>query len=612
MYRIAGVFEPCSLNTADLPVNFSNVASWHEAESVGRWVESGLAVVVTCHKRFLPRAHKRPVLIADRRWVVAGDCDIGNGDDLRQFLKGQGRIVSGTCDLELALHLMEIEGYQGLSRLRGAFALVLWDRTDEVLWLVRDHLGVRPLYHASVCGKHVFASDLRMLRGISNASFTLDPHALASFLGVGVIPHGRSLLAGVQNIGPGCSLRIDRAGVEQLRFDPWWCYLGKHATDAQSIDERIDTAIDRLLPGSETVGIAFSGGIDSTVILQHALARSREVRTFTLVYEGQDDPNAQRARTVASIFGVSLEEVPFRIPRFDEVYECLSHRLTTPAAAPNALHNDALHLSVSGKTSSLIGGQLGDTVLGGEAHYLPLFEHFRCNPLVVVLTDGYEAVLDRRWPPEIILRWPALAQLECWAERSGRFLSSGFSKAVACTLLREQVLSLMREASNAHPLTKVQLVDIILFCHWITLTLGWENGVVHGVDVRTPFADVDLVKAALECGPDRLLDNGVAKAILRRRLRGWLPDELVDVKSIGYGLGYPYRSWLFDNRGGVRSVLDAQKELICAILRPDVVDRLFEEDDLYYSQHLLVWRFFSLAAWYCAHSDIAQPALAVP
>jgi asparagine synthase (glutamine-hydrolysing) len=328
---------------------------------------------------------RQPMSTSNGRYWIVLNGEIYNAAETRALFMRAGRRFVTLSDTEVLLALWEQDGPYALERVRGMFAFVIYDSQDDVVWLGRDRIGIKPLYFSLLprdCGV-VAASEFRGIHATGLVPRLIDPLAAKAFLAAAVTTPGesRTFFEEVNEVPPGCVLAL-RPGHQTVHryyqlpsLNPT---VGEEGIAALR-DELVE-AVRLHLTGSREVGLLLSGGLDSTTVARTLAAQSPDrisvTPAFTFGRETSDD--AQLAALAASHLGLSLERIepPDQIPIGALVD--LAIALETPIHTWGPLNEYLLlaHISERHQLSVLLSGQGGDEVLSGYPWFQPLIEAY--------------------------------------------------------------------------------------------------------------------------------------------------------------------------------------------------------------------------------------------
>ena len=242
---------------------------------------------------------------------VLGNGEIYNARELREGLLRRGHALTSQSDIELVAHLYEESGLGAIQLLRGMFALVILDKDKSEVVLVRDRLGEKPLLYVESGGRLCFASEQSALVAAGAVSPVIDLSVIPLYLLHGFVPEPLSLLEGVRKVPAGHALRICLRGGSTQMFKYWDClsFAGDRNLSTDHLADGITDAINAALVSDVPVGIALSGGLDSSIIAATAAQTRDDLMAFTVGYSEQGFDESVAARRFADELGIPCEVV---------------------------------------------------------------------------------------------------------------------------------------------------------------------------------------------------------------------------------------------------------------------------------------------------------------
>ena len=282
---------------------------------------------------------KQPQCSEDGRIVTVYNGEIYNFPELRKGLISRGHVLRTECDTEVIPHLYEEKGDAFVDDLNGMFAIALWDRARQRLLLVRDRLGIKPLYYTQVNGQILFGSELKSLvaAGIDR---TVSKEALYHYLTYGYIPAPLTIYEKVFKLLPGHLAIATDGGLEIKRYwdvKPEERDIRTEEEWLEQLDELLLDAVRLRLISDVPLGALLSGGVDSSLIVAMMARCSRNrVKTFTIGFDEASHNEAQHARTVAERFGTDHHELVVR-PQVADHFENIVLQYDEPFADSSAI-----------------------------------------------------------------------------------------------------------------------------------------------------------------------------------------------------------------------------------------------------------------------------------
>ncbi|MGH2520451.1 MAG: asparagine synthase (glutamine-hydrolyzing), partial [Chloroflexota bacterium] len=350
----------------------------------GTWLDApaGLALA---HTRLaivdLSPAGHQPMISASGRYVISYNGEIFNFKELRHELEQQGHAFRSSSDTEVLLEGCTAWGPRPtVERLIGQFAFGLWDREQRTLHLVRDRLGIKPLYYSASGSSCFFASELKALRAAPGFPATIDPTAVAEFLRYGYVPTPRSVYAAARKLPAGHILSIDAAGGTTL--SRYWD-VEQVATSGQAhpeelgdaevvdaLDSLLRDAVGRRMVADVPLGAFLSGGIDSSLVVAQMQAQSsRPVRTFTVGFAEQGYDEAPQARAVASELRTDHTELYVSPGEARDVIPHLADYYDEPFADSSQIPTFLVSQLARRQVTVSLSGDGGDELFAGYNRY---------------------------------------------------------------------------------------------------------------------------------------------------------------------------------------------------------------------------------------------------
>ncbi len=327
--------------------------------------------VFLAHRRNAVEDDGRRQPVVSDRYVLAFDGRIYDHVDLaRRVPGGLATQARAPGDAEVLLRAWEAWGPGCLERLDGAWAIAVWDREEEALYLARDRLGARPLYYAASGTRCAVASLPDRLCALPWISKEIAWDHLCEQLAFRYVHAPRTLLRDVQALPPGCLLRFDRRGTS-LQQHSRLSYAGQGVEAPSSrdgvgeIDRLLRRAVTRRCRTGGTVGVLLSGGLDSTVIAQLAVEAGMGLKAFHLRFPETGVDEAAFAGRVARLLDIPLQQVELGVDAFDDALERCTRAMGGPLPDPAAVGQYHLFRSARRELRVILSGTGGDEVLAG-------------------------------------------------------------------------------------------------------------------------------------------------------------------------------------------------------------------------------------------------------
>ena len=631
MCGIAGLWAPDGAGADDLKAivaPMTDALVQRGPDGAGYWVDEEAGVALG-HRRLsivdLSSAGDQPMTSANGRYVITYNGEVYNAPDIARDL---GDIaLRGHSDTEIVLEAIARWGVEpALHRLAGMFALALWDREERALWLVRDRLGIKPLYHARQGGRVYFASELKSLMRAPGFRAEIDAGAVADVLRYAYVPSPGSILSGVAKLAPGHLLKLTADGGEHLH--QWWsleqaatagpCFGGSLEDAADELESLLETVVGQHLMSDVPLGAFLSGGIDSSLVVAMMSKVARDpVHTFTIGFAESDYNEADDARAVAGHLGTTHTElilepdaaraaVPDMVEIFDEPFADSSQ---VPTYLVSKLARE--HVTVA------LSGDGGDEGFGGYNRYAGIERMWR---------------FSRRFPPALMKTGGrALEMLSpaAW-DRIGGLLPESrrprlFGEKVhkAAGLLAQPSVEAMYDrvtAQWADPasivgvpandaggvrsppdlpdvVSRLRYWDMMGYLPDDILTKVDRASMAVGLEARVPLLDHRVIEFAWRLPTSLLFDHGAGKQPLRRVLARHVPPRLFERSKMGFAI--PIGDWLRGPlRGWAEELLSERSLRDTGLVDPSAIRRAWDDhvSGRRNGQHP-IWAVLMLQAW---------------
>jgi asparagine synthase (glutamine-hydrolysing) len=553
----------------------------------------------------------QPIANEDGTVVVVQNGEIYNYRELMHELERAGHRFRTRCDTEVLVHGYEEWGAKLWERLRGMFAVAVWDARERRLVLARDRFGIKPLAYRDVGGELSFSSELDALE-----QGEIDLDALEAFLTFNVVPGPLSIFKDIRKLLPGHTLtwQDGRTKIEQYaRTGP---LSPRHDEDeAELLEEcraRLRDSVRAHLIADVPVGVLLSGGVDSGALTAFAAEESSEaVRTFSIGFEEASFNELDGARAVAQRYSTVHRELTLR-PNAALLLPALADAFDEPFADSSALPTYLVSKLAAEDVKVALSGEGADELFGGYYTYVADLLAERLGPLAARMrpladrlpSSTRKASFDYRLkrftraaalpPLERHHTYKEIFSSDVRAELTGR--RSAFDPLVG---YRERFAG-----TEGHELlTRLQDVDFGLYLVDDLLTKTDRASMAWSLEARVPFMDTVVSNFAFSLPGKHKVRGFSKKRLLRKALEPLLPDEIIHGKKRGFSI--PAAAWL---RGELepfaRETLSPETIRRQGYLQPEAVTRLIDEhvsgrEDL--SRQL--WGLLAFTLWHERHVE---------
>lgn len=638
-----GVSEPAV--SAPLIVRMRDTMEHRGPDDAGVYVTADRRVGLG-HRRLsivdLSPAGHNPMPNEDNRIWITFNGEIYNHQSLRPGLIEKGHQYRSRTDTETIIHLYEERGLDFVQDLEGDFAIALWDENEQRITLVRDRLGVKPLYYTVSNGRLLFASEIKSILAHPSISRDVDEQALYHYLSFLTTPAPQTLFAGINKLPAGCMLTCDRRG--EIKITRYWDAIVP-ADAAEKISRRdeseiveelralLSDSIEKRMMSDVPFGVFLSGGVDSTanVALMSRMI-SQPVRTFTVGFSDADGYNElEESRRVAREYATDHHEVIIGQQDLIDFLPRLVFHQDEPIADPVCvpLYYVAKLARESGTTVVQVGEGSDELFCGyrNYALYLKLYDQLwqhtsrlpgAVRSTIAAAGNGvYKTAIAHLWPksrkfvPDLLRRFRAGEEL-FWGgalffdETQKRELilkSAGQSRdgsryISSHCVVNENLERLLAAKPGADQLERMIYQDLKLRLAELLLMRVDKLTMSTSIEARVPFLDHKLVEFAVALPRRMKYRDGETKYILKRALAGIVPDWVLRRKKQGFGA--PVNEWMLDRMGGfVQDRLFNSGLRRLGIFDYQHIRHLLDEHrsgKVNYSFHL--WTLLNLSLWY--------------
>lgn len=503
---------------------------------------------------------KQPITIENKSITVVFNGEIYNFQEIRKFLMQRGFVLHTDGDTEVLAFLYLLEGAEFVHRLRGMFAIAIWDARSRKLVLVRDRLGKKPLlYRKTSQGGIDFASEVRALLQ-NRESREPDMRALDFVLTFGYAPAPMTGFKDIESLPPGHMLIWQDGKVDVERY--WQFDSSKKTINSlpealHRTRETLEESVRLRLISERPLGVLLSGGIDSTLVAAMAAKHlPSKLKTYSLGFRDKQYDESNFARQVAGHLGTDHHELIME-PDPELLVRTLAQILDRPFADSSIMPTYLISKFAHSEVVVALGGDGGDEVYGGYSRYLLLDKLQRVNWLfrfVQPLTPGLAGVarLSRnrnasrmvgalRAYPSRAERYMSLVSLVHEKERENLWTPSGAidegGRAPADWFQR-----VWNEAKVSEEIGRPMAVDIETY---LPEDLNFKVDIAsmaNSLELRSPFQDHKVVELGGQIADHLKFHNGKSKYILKQLASEFIPTDLIERKKMGFGI--PRASWM--------------------------------------------------------------------
>jgi len=571
----------------------------------------------------LSPAGKQPMCNEDGTIWITYNGEIYNFEDIRSILETKGHQFRSKTDSEVVVHAYEEWGLECLSRFNGMFAFGIWDQRREFLWLVRDRLGVKPLFYSQLPGGIVFGSEIKAVLCSPGISREIDYESLAYYLALNYTPAPNTLFQGVRQLLPGHYLTYDKKnGLQTIEYwDVRYEENGPRFSAAEyeeQLSSLLEDSIRLRLKSDVPFGAFLSGGIDSSSVVYWMSQHMNEpVKTFTIGFPDATYDERHYAHQVAEMLNTNHFE---RVVDADmaAILPKIVYHAEEPTADSSMIPMYYVAKLAREKVTMALSGDGMDEILAGYETYQAYYAQrlYRLIP----------AWLRHKLIQPLVKQLPVSDTKVSWDFKLRRFVNSGelepedahalwrmifdaesrhrlMAPLVDQHGVKADVLDLYRDnfrRSNArHPLNRMLYVDTRFYLPNDMLVKVDRMTMANSLEAREPMLDYRLVEFAATVPPNLKLKNlRQHKYLLKRVMSNRLPSSVIKRKKVGFNV--PNSTWIKKGlKPFVMDHLSPSRMKTMGLFDSQTVDQLLRDHfDSQADNSHQIWSLITLSLWW--------------
>lgn len=560
MCGIAGLFHP----DVPKPVDPNRVRAMADSlahrgpDGSGVWTAPGVGLG---HRRLSIidlATGDQPMRSPDGRIALSYNGEIYNFREIRSELESKGHVFRTESDTEVVLAGWRQWGPDCLRRFNGMFAFALYDAGEDVLFLARDRLGVKPLYLATLPdGALVFASELKGLLAHPLLQRSPSPQAVEDYLALGYVPDDSCMVEGVVKLAAGHCLLVRRGGPIPPPVK-WWDVDFSNPSTAgvkaleEELVERLQSAVRSRLVADVPLGAFLSGGVDSSAVVALMAEASRSaVETCSIGFAEADHDETKWAALVAGRFATRHRS---RIVAADDfgLIDTLAAAFDEPFADASALATYRVAELARETVKVALSGDGADEAFAGYRRYRMFAAEERARDLLPGPARAVLGTIGRLypkldWAPRFLRARTTLQAIgrdggEAYADAVGvtsqpirsRLYKADFQRLLHGHRAEDRYVTAMAGAPAGDSLSRAQYADLKIWLPGDILTKVDRTSMAVSLEAREPLLDHRLVEFAAKLPADLRLRGGSGKWLMKRALRRYLPEEVLERTKMGF------------------------------------------------------------------------------
>lgn len=497
----------------------------------------------------------QPMTNEDGNIVIVYNGEIYNFIAIREQLVSKGHIFNTDCDTEVIVHGYEEWGIDCLKKFNGMFSFILFDKVRHLLWIVRDRLGIKPLYYYH--DKHVFiaASEVKALLKSGMVQSTINENVLDSYFSVGYVPGPETMFKGIKKVLPGHFLIVQKDTVKQYEY---WDFAEKiqSSNDSENQMKRIDKllldCVSKRLISDVPVGAFLSGGLDSSIVvgLMNKIITSKSLNTFTVAYN-QGYSEKEYAQFVADRFRTQHHVFYLEPENFLSSIETLVKYAEEPIVEPAAISLYHISRLASEHATVLLSGEGSDEVFGGYSLYQFMLKIEKARgyiPDSLLSTFPFIGSRLSKLKHKKYLDWMN-TPLSARYQGTSSYLTPSLKEYLyhpdylryKSTYLDDQFKRYFMKVEGRDPLSQMLYVDTKTWLVDDLLVKADKMTMAASIELRVPFLDYRLIEAVSALGSDFKIKHGEGKYLLKKISEKIIPNKIIYRKKKGFPV--PTKEW---------------------------------------------------------------------
>ncbi|MDX2039794.1 MAG: asparagine synthase (glutamine-hydrolyzing) [Acidobacteriota bacterium] len=509
---------------------------------------------------------RQPMGNEDGSTWISFNGEIYNYRELKAGLDPQRHSFASQTDSEVLLHLYEERGAQGFKLLNGMFAFALFDARRERLFLVRDHLGVKPLYFTEVNGQLLFGSEIKAILAAGVYSPEIDWQSAHDFFSFLYVPAPQTIFRGIHALPPAHWLEYDLRARRIVKLESYWNVADWGNQNARNDEVELSSdlrrlmakAVEKQMMADVPLGAFLSGGVDSNIIVGLMAKHSSKVKTFTVLF---DEPEMTyydervAARRVADRFSTEHHELIIDLSRPEEMLDLIEH-FDQPFGNTTFFLTYLLSRYTRESVTVALSGAGGDELFGGYPRYraVQAMKYLRLVPRVAAkaalaaLSFKQDDFNNRRLhrarallagldsdPARQYLKWVYYLD----EERKAKLFAETNHKLASHRVLQNHLAGIPAGWDDGN---RFSYLDVETFLPDNLLEYSDKMSMAWALELRVPFLDPRVVEAAFQIPFSMKLSNAGSKVILRKTFADLIPPENLSAPKKGFNV--PLGGWM--------------------------------------------------------------------
>jgi len=566
---------------------------------------------------------KQPLSNEDKTVYLVCNGEIYNFLELRKNLEEKGHIFSSNSDNEVIIHLYEEKGVNCLKDLRGMFAFAIWDEKEKILFIARDRIGKKPLVYAETNGNFIFASEIKSILLNPEIKKEINPISIDLYFTYQAIPSPYTIFKQIKKLPPACYL-VWKDG--EIKIEKYWdidftkkLKLKDEKEYMEVLWEKLNEATKIRMISDVPLGAFLSGGIDSSTIVGiMSKFSSQPVKTFSIGFSEKDYSELKYAKLVANYFKTDHHEFIVK-PDIIDILPKLIWHYNEPFGDSSMVPTYYVAQQTKKYVTVALNGDGGDENFAGYTRYWQtkllekIFHIYKKSPHVFsknilnLLLNKY-----RKFPSNTFFRiykwleetekngfdYAYIRRLIAFSNNQKmEFYSLGMKEQLAGENSLILATKIWEQAGDIDLLEKMMYLDFHLYLPEVLMVKMDIATMANSLEGRSPFLDYQFIETIASFPSELKFKNFKSKYILKKKLIGFLPDEILKRKKMGFGI--PVGIWFQKElKNYIEEILLSDKFFKRGYFNPEYINRILNEHisgKIIHTQRL--WLLLNFELW---------------
>jgi asparagine synthase (glutamine-hydrolysing) len=537
--------------------------------------------------------------------------EVYNYLELTTYLQSVGIELRTSSDTEVLLELLRLEGPKALEKLNGMFAFAYWDESDQALMLVRDRVGIKPLYYQETDQGIVFASEIKSILALSDSSNKVNRSLIDGYMSLGYCTGNNTLFEGIKKVPPGHYIVVKNNKIELRQY---WNMVFDKSIDLgeeyyiKKAHDLFEDSVKLQLRSDVPLGVFLSGGIDSSaVVAMMWKLGAKDIKTFSVAWDyGNEFDETQYARKIAKQFNTDHTEYFMTHKEFKDFLPEYIRHMDEPVTEAAAISLYYLAMKTKEKVTVVLSGEGSDEVFGGYGIYrsMQLVEHYKkipsiihkvINPLMRSLGHSFSKYADLSETP-LEQSYAGVSFYD--TKQKHNLYSQSFKIEAAENDVFKTLAPYYGYTMGQDLQSKMQYIDIKTWLVDDLLIKADRMSMAASLELRVPFLDHRFLELAANMPSQYRNKKNQSKYIIKKAMEPYLDDEILYRKKQGFPtpLAIMFQG---DLKDFVSDIIDSDLAHSREFFNPQEVKRLLTEHiEGIQDHHKILWQLLVLELWF--------------